>query len=234
MPVLLIDRSLKVATPPAAGCISVPLRVPPPGLVPMASVTFEVSPVTRLPNLSSTSTVTAGLMVIPATVFVGCARRPVGPARAGVMLKLFEVAPPRLPSAAVQRVAGADLVDGQVAEGGDAAGRRHGQRAAQACRRPGWCRWPPSRSSVGRHHVAELVQHLTVTAGLIATPAIALVGCTPKTRWSAARRRDVELLEVAPPRLPSVAAQRVACRPCRWQVAEGGDAADGRHVVSCR
>ena len=43
MPALLMDRLLKVATPPTAATVVVPLSVPPPGLVPMATVTLEVS-----------------------------------------------------------------------------------------------------------------------------------------------------------------------------------------------
>ena len=47
--------------PPITGSVTVPLRVPPPGLLEMTSVTLEVqSLVTRLPNASTTSTVTAG------------------------------------------------------------------------------------------------------------------------------------------------------------------------------
>ncbi len=49
-----------------------PVSVPPPGLVPMARVTFVVlSPVSTLPLASSTATVTAGDIVAPATVVVG-------------------------------------------------------------------------------------------------------------------------------------------------------------------
>src|SRR5260370_1125264 len=66
-----MDRVLKVAVPPLAATVVVPLSVPPPGLVPMARVTLAVLLV-RLLNASRTCTVTAGLMAIPAVVVVGC------------------------------------------------------------------------------------------------------------------------------------------------------------------
>ena len=47
---MLMDRLPNVAMPPLALTVSVPLRVPPPGLVPRATLTLELSPVTRLPN----------------------------------------------------------------------------------------------------------------------------------------------------------------------------------------
>ena len=50
LPGLLIDRLLKAATPPLTVTVVVPLRVPPPGLLPRATVTWSVlSPLTRLP-----------------------------------------------------------------------------------------------------------------------------------------------------------------------------------------
>ena len=49
MPVLLIDRFENVATPPDALSVSVPDRVPEPGLVPVATVTEADEDVTTLP-----------------------------------------------------------------------------------------------------------------------------------------------------------------------------------------
>jgi len=54
------------ATPPMAATVVVPLKLPPPGLAPIATITLDVSVLTRLPNASSTRTVTAGLMATPA------------------------------------------------------------------------------------------------------------------------------------------------------------------------
>jgi len=58
--------------------------------------------------------------------------------------------------------------------------------------------------SVAGHQVVELVEHLHVTAGLMATPATVLLGCTPKSKWFAAGVM-LKVLDVAPPRLPSAA-----------------------------
>ena len=71
MPLLLIERSLKVATPFTAFTGVVPLSVPPPGFVPMATVIEAVLEVTTFPPASSTLTATAGVIEDPAAVFVG-------------------------------------------------------------------------------------------------------------------------------------------------------------------
>src|SRR6516165_10052916 len=68
-----MDSALNVATPLTAVTVVVPLSVPPPALVPIASVTLELSPVTTMPPWSSTVTVTAGAMVCPAVVLLGSA-----------------------------------------------------------------------------------------------------------------------------------------------------------------
>src|SRR5437667_37268 len=69
---LLIERLLKMATPLLAATVTPPPRVPPPGLLLRARVTLEVSLLTRLLNVSSTCTVTAGLMAWPAVALDGC------------------------------------------------------------------------------------------------------------------------------------------------------------------
>jgi hypothetical protein len=71
LPVLFIERLLNVAMPPTAATEPPPVSVPPPGFVPMASDTFLTSVVIRFPLASSIRTVTAGVIVAPATVFVG-------------------------------------------------------------------------------------------------------------------------------------------------------------------
>src|SRR5258708_36738811 len=73
-----MESVLKVAMPLLAATVAVPLRVPPPALVPMATVTLELSPVTRFPNWSSTRTVTGGLIITPATVVPGWTPKPRG------------------------------------------------------------------------------------------------------------------------------------------------------------
>ena len=53
-------RSKKVATPPTAATGIVPLSVPPPGLLPSATLTFPVKPVAKFPNASNARIFTAG------------------------------------------------------------------------------------------------------------------------------------------------------------------------------
>src|SRR5439155_1675868 len=72
VPVLLIDRSPKVATPLTALTVDVPLSVAPPGLVPKATVMEALLPVTVLPKAPCTMTVIAGLMATVDTALVGC------------------------------------------------------------------------------------------------------------------------------------------------------------------
>ena len=67
-----IERPGNVATPFTAATVLVPESVPPPGFVPIASVTFPVNVVTVAPPLSAARTVTAGVIVPPAWTFVGC------------------------------------------------------------------------------------------------------------------------------------------------------------------
>ncbi len=65
-------RLLKVATPFTAATVVVPASVAPPGLVPIATVTVAVDEVTVLPEESWIATRTAGLMVAPALMVLGC------------------------------------------------------------------------------------------------------------------------------------------------------------------
>jgi hypothetical protein len=72
VPILLIARLLKVATPLTAVRVSVPESVPEPAFVPIARVTCVVlSAVTVAPPASWMRTVTDGEMVFPYTVFEG-------------------------------------------------------------------------------------------------------------------------------------------------------------------
>src|SRR5678816_1670868 len=96
-----MDRLENVATPLTAATVAVPESVPPPGLVPMATVTLAVELVTVLPNLSSTATSTAGLIDAPAVALLGCTVNASLDAAAGVMLNAAEVAPVSAPDAAV-------------------------------------------------------------------------------------------------------------------------------------
>src|SRR2546426_953935 len=56
----------KVATPATAATDALPPSVPPPGLLPIASVTLPANPVATLPNVSHPAPSTAGVMVAAA------------------------------------------------------------------------------------------------------------------------------------------------------------------------
>src|SRR5947208_2034251 len=62
----------KVATPATAAWVSVPVSVPLLGLVPIATVMFPVNPVAVLPLPSWAVTSTAGVIAAPAVVVLGC------------------------------------------------------------------------------------------------------------------------------------------------------------------
>src|SRR4051812_45839941 len=90
-----MDRVENVATPPTADTVVVPDSVPPPGLVPIATVMLAVELVTVLLNPSCTVTCPAGVIAAPAISSVGCAVNATLVAAAGLMLKPAEVAPVR-------------------------------------------------------------------------------------------------------------------------------------------
>ena len=86
-----------MTTPLETVCAAPPVRVPLLGFVPIASVTFvELSVVTTLLFASSSCTVTAGVMVWPATVLLGCTPNLRCVAVPGTTLKLtgFELVKP--------------------------------------------------------------------------------------------------------------------------------------------
>src|SRR2546422_11647102 len=76
----------KVATPFSAAWVSVPVSVPLLGFVPIATVMFPVNPVAVLPFPSWAVIWTAGVIVAPATVFVGSTLKTSAVAVPGVML----------------------------------------------------------------------------------------------------------------------------------------------------
>src|SRR5205814_1807937 len=81
-----MDRLERLATPLTAATVVVPDSVPPPGLVPMATVRLALELVTVLPNASCTVTCTAGAIAAPAAAFVGCTVNASLEAAAGVTL----------------------------------------------------------------------------------------------------------------------------------------------------
>src|SRR5437763_16476290 len=83
-----MERLENVATPLTADTAVVPESVPPPGLVPMATVMLAVELVTVLPNASCTATCTAGEIAAPAVALVGCTVKASLEAAAGLMLNV--------------------------------------------------------------------------------------------------------------------------------------------------
>src|SRR5437879_9736068 len=83
-----------VATPPLAATVAVPASVPPPGFVPIATVTFPVHPVAVLLLASSAVTCTAGVIAAPADVVLGSTENTSCVAVPAVMLNAVLVALP--------------------------------------------------------------------------------------------------------------------------------------------
>src|SRR3954468_8048841 len=96
-----MERLENVATPPTADTVAVPESVPPPGLVPIATVTLALELVTVLLNASCTVTCTAGAMAAPAVAFDGWTVKASLLAAAGLMLNAELDAPVSAPEAAV-------------------------------------------------------------------------------------------------------------------------------------
>src|SRR2546426_6439745 len=69
-------RFENVATPFTAGTLSVPASVPPAGSAPIATVMVPVKLVTVFPEASRALTCTAGVIVAPASVLLGCTVKP--------------------------------------------------------------------------------------------------------------------------------------------------------------
>src|SRR5262245_39652450 len=87
-----MDRFEKLVMPALAATETVPDRVPPPGLVPMAIVTVAFELVTVLPNASCTATCTAGDSGEPAVALVGWTAKARREAAAAPTLKVLLVA----------------------------------------------------------------------------------------------------------------------------------------------
>src|SRR3954469_3285298 len=97
-----MERLENVATPLTAATVVVPDSVPPPGLVPMATVMLADELVTVLLKASCTATCTAGEIATPAVSSVGWTVKATLEAAAGVTLNAAEVAPVSPADAAVR------------------------------------------------------------------------------------------------------------------------------------
>src|SRR2546428_413869 len=93
VPPFLLLSPAKLATPLPAGPVVVPVSVPPLGFVPRATATEPANPVATLPPASSAVTCTAGVIAVPAAVFVGCTLKTNWVAAPTVPLKEPLVAP---------------------------------------------------------------------------------------------------------------------------------------------
>src|SRR5437762_1936636 len=169
----------KVATPPTAATVCVPAKVPLLGFVPIATVMFPVNPVAVLPLPSWAVTSTAGVIAAPATVFVGST------------LKTSAVAVPAVMLNAVLVVLPAPV------EIGGASGRALAMLKAEEVAVPATAATVlvPDRVPVlGFVPIATVMFPVTPlavlppaswavtwTAGVIAAPATAFVGCTENT-----------------------------------------------------
>ena len=90
-------------------------------------------------------------------------------------------------------------VEDQIAKGCDAAaGRRRGGAVRSETSRPAGDREGDSIAIVSRQNVAEWVENLTITPGLIALPAFVSSGGGPKLRWSAAAGVTLKLSDMGP------------------------------------
>src|SRR5580658_610605 len=177
---MLTLRLLKVATPFCGVAVSVPPRPVPP---PRVSVTGLVAVVTVFPLISSTTTVTAGVMVDPAEAFEGCCENAscVGvevppPPPAVVMVKLLLVAEVR-PALVADRVKVPALPTLRLAKVAT-------PFCGVAVNVPAKPVPPPSASVTGLVAVVTVLPLLscstTVTAGVIVAPVDALEGCCEK------------------------------------------------------
>src|SRR5215470_14289957 len=104
MPLLLMLMVANDATPAAALAVTVPLSVPPPALVPIASVTEPVKAVAVLPLASRAVTTIAGAMLAPAVALVGWLVKTSSVAAPGVMLNVALANPPTNPVAVADSV----------------------------------------------------------------------------------------------------------------------------------
>src|SRR5437773_2196284 len=86
-------RLPKLTTPPTAAAVAVPDNVPPPGLVPIATLTFPVNGDAVLPCASWAVTCTAGVIAAPEVALHGWTVNTSTAGAPGVMLNVALVLP---------------------------------------------------------------------------------------------------------------------------------------------
>src|SRR5207253_1713297 len=186
VPALSIESPENVATPLTAATVAVPDSVPPPGFVPIATVTFPVNPVAVFPCPSWAVTWTAGVIAAPAVVLLGCPVNTSCVALHAVMLIAVDVGSvrPPLDAPSVYPVP-ALLIESpeNVATPLTAAT----VAVPDSVPPPGLA--PIATVMLPVNPVAVLPcasWAVTCTAGVISEPAVVVVGWTEKTRCDAA------------------------------------------------
>ena len=96
------ERPLNVATPFVAVTVAVPLSVPLPAFVPIATVMLALDDVTVLPYASSTVTTGCVVQAVPAAPPPGCIENTSFDAPLTLTVNVLLVAPVKLPLAAVR------------------------------------------------------------------------------------------------------------------------------------
>src|SRR2546421_610 len=193
-----------VATPLTAAWVSVPASVPLLGFVPIATVMFPVNPVAVLPFPSWAVIWTAGVIAAPATVFVGSTLKTSGVAAPAVMLN---AALGVLPGAGAVRAEPAPalsmLSPEKLAPPGTAATVLVPDKVPVL----GFVPIASVMFPVNPVAVLPLPSWaVTSTAGVIAAPAVAVLGCTLNTSWVAVPAVMLNAVLVV---LPAPAAGRV-------------------------
>src|SRR3989441_733693 len=183
-----------VATPALAATVAVPESVPPPGLVPIATLMFPENPVAVLPLASCAVTSTPGVIGAPATVFVGWTLNTSAAAVPGVMSNAALVALPA-PVAVSVYPGPALLIDRLVKLATPPAAAT--VAVPDSVPPPGFVPIATVIFPVNPVAVLPLPSSaLTWTAGVIAAPAVVVVGCTENTSCVAAPAVTVMVPEV--------------------------------------
>src|SRR5437867_237587 len=173
----------KVATPATAATVLVPDKVPVLGFVPIATVMLPVTPVAVLPLPSWAVTSTAGVIAAPATVFVGSTLKTSAVAVPAVMLNAVLVVLPAPVALKSEAVAALSMLNPEkVVTPATAATVFVPDKVPLL----GFVPIATVTFPVNPVAVFPLASWaVTWTAGVIAAPAVVVLGCTLNTSWVA-------------------------------------------------
>src|SRR5437773_584924 len=173
----------KVAVPATAAWVFVPDKVPVLGFVPIATVMFPVNPLAVLPLASWAVTSTAGVIAVPAVVVLGCTLNTTCAAEPAVMLNAALVVLPAPVRSEERRVGEVSMLSpGKVATPATAA------TVLVPDKVPVLGFVPIATVIFPVNPVAVLPLPswaVTSTAGVIAVPAVVVLGCTLNTNCAA-------------------------------------------------